>query len=120
MNDPVWTSNVVEYSAKLVLEARNIEVVICAKPRHELLDGGFEKIDSFVLPLRGGNTSRTVTVYKANRDIRMPAKVIRDMAANDARSNFLTSASSYIGDTVDAQRLDMEVSSFAIAVSVLI
>jgi hypothetical protein len=120
MNDSAWTKEVVLKSTELALKARNVRLVVCARLRPKLLEEGYEIVDKFPLPLRGGNTKRNFVVYRARNDIRMDASMIRTKVCESIRVNFLKDASSYVGGTPAKQRISMEVIFVATAASLLI
>jgi hypothetical protein len=108
MHDTAWTDNVVAKSTLLMLTSPSLRIIICVRPRPELeASGKFAATEHFVFSLRGGNVTRTATVFKAITALTIPQ--LRVMVAAHTENNFSNDRDFYVGETESEKRSDMEV-----------
>jgi hypothetical protein len=108
MHDTVWTPDVVEASTKLVLANASLEMVVTVQERPKLItEGSFVVDQTYDFTLRGGKKHATALVYKRTRSTNV--KQLRDRVVEVTHSSFTRDCESYLGDTEDQKKMDMEV-----------
>ena len=108
MHDTVWTEDVVVKSTDLILQNASIVTVVCVKARPELTSQGvFQFQEEFQFTLRGGGNQRTALVYvRAKLESVQSA---RTRVVEITRAHFKEDSASYLGDTEDQKKKDMQV-----------
>jgi hypothetical protein len=108
MHDTVWTEDVVLASTKLVLKNSSLEMVVCVQERPRLItEGSFVLSQTFLFTLRGRKKTATALVYTRTRSTNV--RQVRNRVDEVTRSHFERDSASYLGETEDQKRADMEV-----------